>query len=121
MNSFPYRVLLLLIYFVIATEIHQSNVDACSSFYCLNGCGGYKLILANNRDEDIYRPTLPADVWPSEQSATAVNYKKTIDNLKLIECDQSKSSELSYNLCVYGALDTKRDSPPRLYSTWLGK
>ena len=46
------------------------STNGCTSFYCINSCGknlnyknvGYKLILANNRDEDIYRPTLPANV-----------------------------------------------------------
>ena len=117
---------------------------ACSSFYCINSCGtaksvqkaGFKLILANNRwalktflkidinwfnyydfrDEDIYRLTLPANVWPSINSQV-YNSKKTITNT--LDCDQSQQ-EPPFNLCVYGALDIKNDKPPNYYSTWLG-
>lgn len=78
--------------------------ESCTSFYCLNSCGssstnkGYKLILANNRDEDIYRLTQNASQWPSP--------KKVYKYLQ-----ESR---------VYGPLDLKNGEPPNYYSTWLG-
>ena len=47
--------------FICILLIAIRDLKACSSFYCINSCGssktnkGYKLILANNRDENIYR------------------------------------------------------------------
>ena len=47
--------------FIFIFLIAIRDLKACSSFYCINSCGssknnkGYKLILANNRDENIYR------------------------------------------------------------------
>ena len=47
--------------FICVFLIAIGSIETCSSFYCLNSCGssknskGYKLILANNRDENIYR------------------------------------------------------------------
>ena len=63
--------LLKLLYSLLAVTIYSiSIINACTSFYCINSCGssnnnrksGYKLILANNRDEDIFRPTWAANV-----------------------------------------------------------
>lgn len=82
------------------------QTECCTSFYCINSCGssiinkGYKLILANNRDEEIYRSTQKADLWPNKNG--------------LAECDSKN------NHCVYGALDLKNGAPPNYYSTWLG-
>jgi hypothetical protein len=78
--------------------------NACTSFYCINHCGssfvknknikqtnGYKLILANNRDEDIYRPTWPARAWPPRKpNSTMINSS--------VYCDQSKNKP-PFNLC----------------------
>lgn len=97
------------------------QVEPCTSFYCINSCGasktdqskkGYKMILANNRDEDIYRLTIPASVWPPKNPKF-----KSQDTLN---CDQSQYDP-PFNLCVYGALDFAKDKPPNYYSTWLGK
>ena len=96
--------------------------ESCTSFYCINSCGksdsqrGFKLILANNRDEDITRPTIDANVWPPK-----INNLKSksfpLDNT--LECDQSKL-EPPYNICAYGALDEANGVAPNYYSTWLG-
>jgi uncharacterized protein with NRDE domain len=97
-------------------------VESCTSFYCVNSCGaskidsnkkGFKLVLANNRDENIYRQTWPANVWPSKKANPLRASKQAVD------CDQSQD-EPPFNLCVYGALDTARNKPPDYYSTWLG-
>lgn len=87
---------------------------ACSSFYCLNSCGDYKLIVANNRDEDIYRLTVPAGVWPPK-TGEKQNYIKSSD---FIYCDQRGTPP--YDLCVFGPLDHAKGVPPKRYSTWLG-
>lgn len=86
----------------ILIGLHGDEVNGCVSFYCINSCGsspstnnGYKLILANNRDEDINRPTKPADKWPFADEFPAKN-------------------------TVYGALDVLRGHAPEVYSTWLG-
>ncbi len=42
-------------------------IKCCTSFYCINSCGDYKLILANNRDEDIFRSTRDASLWPKKE------------------------------------------------------
>jgi uncharacterized protein with NRDE domain len=98
--------------------------EACTSFYCVNSCGaskvepnkrGFKLVLVNNRDEDIYRQTLPANAWPPKTG----NFIRGLSSKQTVECDQSKD-EPPFNLCVYGALDTARNKPPNYYSTWLG-
>jgi uncharacterized protein with NRDE domain len=76
------------------------NVDNCTAFYCINSCGsssnqkGYKLILANNRDEDIYRLTIPAAKW----------MQPTFKNTST----------------VFGPLDFEDGRPPNYYSTWIG-
>lgn len=98
--------------------------QCCTSFYCINSCGtqsnsrkGYKLILANNRDEDIYRQTGPADVWlPKVPKASSHAYR--IKDNEII-CDQSSHAP-PFNLCVFGPIDLEIDVPPNLYSTWIG-
>ena len=93
--------------------------ESCTSFYCINSCGksnrhrGFKLILANNRDEDITRPTIDAKTWPPK-----INNEK-FTSFDLSNCDQSKLKE-PFNLCVYGALDEANGVAPNYYSTWLG-
>jgi hypothetical protein len=84
---------------------------------------GLKLIVAVNRDEQVDRRTIPADMWPPKLvggrgGQTVVSVKDPIRNL--VTCDQSKM-EPPYNLCVYGALDMEDNTPPNYYSTWLGK
>ena len=97
-------------------------VESCTSFYCINSCGksnthrGFKLILANNRDEDITRPTIDAKAWPPKIQ----NSKSTSFPIEQkLECDQSKL-DAPFNLCVYGALDEANGVAPNYYSTWLG-
>lgn len=76
-------------------------INSCTSFYCINHCGastngkfkGYKLILANNRDEDVTRPTLPSEFWEIESGKM---------------------------LNVFGPIDTLNGVPPKYYSTWIG-
>lgn len=105
---------ILVVFFVL---LKLKYFESCSSFYCINSCGsskdgsnkGFKLILANNRDEDINRPTLPASSWLSK-------YLKKGNDIYL-PCDKNPKSE---ELCVYGALDVKNKAPPEYYSTWLG-
>lgn len=89
---------------------------ACTSFYCLNSCGDYKLIVANNRDEDIYRLTVPADVWPAKIGGEKKNNVKLSSDY--IYCDQRGTPP--YDLCVFGPLDHAKGVPPKRYSTWLG-
>ena len=100
------------------------QIEGCSSFYCINNCGGrergYKLILANNRDENIYRLTIPANVWQPKLVADSKNFQNFFkQNSQTIYCNQHDSPK-PYNLCVYGALDLARGTPPKIYSTWLG-
>jgi hypothetical protein len=100
-----------------------STSESCTAFYCANSCGAktpgaspknaFKLIVAVNRDEQVDRPTLAAGVWPAK------NPSSSSSRIDRVECDQSKMQP-PYNLCVYGALDTANDSPPKYYSTWLG-
>lgn len=105
---------------ILISLIGLTCIESCISFYCINSCGssntntarkGFKLISAINRDENIYRKTLPASVWPSKNTK--------IPNNKNLNCDQSKLNP-PHNLCVYGALDVERGYPPDYYSTWLG-
>jgi hypothetical protein len=109
MHHHFFKVLLILL--TIAT------IESCVSFLCINSCGssklnkGYKLIFAINRDEDIYRKTIPASSWPA---STSLKLKSGL------KCDQS-NLQPPYNLCVYGALDVAKSTPPEHYSTWLGK
>ena len=111
---------LLLIFSLV---ILDNLVESCTSFYCINSCGGslekkqrgFKLILANNRDEDIYRPTVPAGVWP----AKTLNPRSYFSIENKFVCDQSKAGA-PFNLCVYGALDQANGIAPNYYSTWLG-
>ena len=90
---------------LISSSFVIFHSDGCTSFYCIQSCGenikskGYKLILANNRDEDINRPTLPATQWPLRTS---------------------NQTNLNEDLKVYGALDIKNGGPPKYYSSWLG-
>ena len=99
-------------------------VESCTSFYCINACGeskeksqrGFKLILANNRDEDIYRPTVNADIWLPKMAGDSAKQFSPENKYK---CDQSKS-DVPFNLCVYGALDEANGIAPNYYSTWLG-
>lgn len=105
------------IYYIILIALKIKFFESCSSFYCINSCGqskdgsniGFKLILANNRDEDIFRPTKPASAWISKY------VDKTND--VLMPCDENSKSD---ELCVYGPLDVKNAAPPQYYSTWLG-
>jgi hypothetical protein len=103
--------------------------ETCTAFYCLNSCGssrenkGLKLIVAVNRDEQVDRRTIPADVWPAKngQQIVTSSYEKLLTGgRKVVNCDQSKLQP-PYNLCVYGPLDLQNDVPPRYYSTWLGE
>ncbi|RNA36406.1 transport and Golgi organization 2-like protein, partial [Brachionus plicatilis] len=111
-----YVILKMKIIYLYFVFIKLKSFEFCTSFYCINSCGlskdgsnkGFKLILANNRDEDIYRPTLPASAWLSKfLKAGHDSYKP---------CDKNHKSE---DLCVYGALDVKNAAPPEYYSTWL--
>ena len=53
---------------IIYLTLNVALIECCTSFYCINSCGGdYKLILANNRDEDVYRLTRDAQLWPKRQ------------------------------------------------------
>ena len=105
------------LFFVLSFLTFYSLTESCTSFYCINSCGksfnqkGYKLILANNRDEDIYRPTIDAKAWPAKRSSFFLDHNE--------ECDQSKLDK-PYNLCAYGALDQANGIAPNYYSTWLG-
>lgn len=87
---------------ILFITVYQAlTTKCCTSFYCINSCGtsdtnkGYKLILANNRDENIYRLTRNASLWPSNQ----------------------RSDD---DISIYGALDLQNGYPPDYYSTWLG-
>lgn len=42
-------------------------VHVCAAQETSGGGGGYKLIVASNRDEFYARPTMPAAVWPAER------------------------------------------------------
>lgn len=109
------------------------TAESCTAFYCLNSCGtkqtnvvgakqgGFKLIVAVNRDEQVDRPTLNAGVWPPKNGMQNLRLKTSkLDKTRsLVECDQSKM-EPPYNLCVYGPLDVAGKRPPIYYSTWLG-
>lgn len=115
---------ILLVLFVILCCIKK--IKLCTSFYCINSCGssqstrGYKLIIANNRDEDIYRLTWPANVWPPREILKQSNSRSNpLNKRSQIECDQ-RNLEPPFNLCVYGALDVANELPPYHYSTWLG-
>lgn len=107
------------IQFICIFLIAIRDLNACSSFYCINSCGssksnkGYKLILANNRDENIYRYTISADVWPPRK-----NDKTTKSFQSFNECYQT-IHQPPFDLCVFGALDVAREGPPSYYSTWL--
>lgn len=107
-------IFLLNIFFLI------NAYECCISFYCINSCGssnnglnkGYKLILANNRDEELNRLTISASSWLSKYVESRSN------NYIYLPCNTSK---ISNDLCVYGPLDLARGQPPDYYSTWLGK
>ena len=93
--------------FLILSYFYVDLIESCSSFFCINSCGysdtnkGYKLILANNRDENVNRLTQPAKVWLPRIDTWRLNDKSLDD---YVECDQSNLSP-PYNLCAYGALD----------------
>jgi len=115
---------IFLVLFVISCCI--KNIKLCTSFYCLNSCGssqstrGYKLIVANNRDEDIYRLTWPASAWPPRNLGKLYN-SRLKQSYKQSQVDSDKRNmEPPFNLCVYGALDVAHELPPNYYSTWLG-
>jgi uncharacterized protein with NRDE domain len=78
--------------------------ESCVSYICINSCGlgqdrGYKLILLNNRDEDLNRLTKPTSFWPPRQTI------------------HTHSPGDEHDKKVYGPLDIQRGFPP--YSTWL--
>ena len=107
------------LFLAIATIFCTAN--ACTSFYCINQCGtsktnkGYKFVLANNRDEDIYRLTTSAKAWPPRDMQT---FRLTQSSAPA-DCDQSMMKP-PFNVCAYGALDLAIANPPEIYSTWLG-
>jgi hypothetical protein len=93
--------------FLLISYFYIDLTESCSSFFCINSCGysntnkGYKLILANNRDENVNRLTQSAKVWLPRIDTWRSNDESLNDN---IECDQSNLRP-PYNLCSYGALD----------------
>ena len=103
-RSLPFCVLLL-----VCGGALVDRSRSCTSFYCINSCGcsppdvskcartGFKLILANNRDENVYRPTKSVDKWPQTLPGPYASTQ------------------------VYGPLDLAVGVPPEHYSTWLGK
>jgi hypothetical protein len=120
------RTALLFLFYILTASFTYKTTDACVSFICINSCGGdpatksgYKLILANNRDEDIYRATLSASVWPSKSLESKKSTNSIQRDADFISCDQSDAKS-PYNLCVYGALDVAKGTPPQRFSTWLG-
>ena len=80
----------------------------------MNKCGGgssntnlgYKLILANNRDEVTQRLTREANFWPPQRFDTS-KYEMNEDD------DDDE-------YFVYGPLDLEQGFPPQVYSSWLG-
>ena len=64
----------ILIFTIFLLNFQVILMQCCTSFYCINSCGDYKLILANNRDEDIFRLTKDADLWPKNESTNSNVY-----------------------------------------------
>lgn len=60
----------MIVYLIFLLMLECKPMFACFSIVHLNSnpCSQIKVIIANNRDEDVFRPTNDADYWPDDLS-----------------------------------------------------